>query len=282
MLQKSIFEYTDYRHYLSDYYQYQKETRKGFSYRYFLNKVGIKSPSFMKDVIEGKKNLSSVGIKKFSKALELSKRESEYFNNLVLFNQAKTSKKRQHYFLKLSGFQKRAEIHKVRKDKFEYFANWYNLAIREYIHSHKFYDNYEEMADAIEPKITVSQAKKAIALLSKLGLITLGDDGYYKVKDPLITFDPDLENIAAHNLHKSMQEISARALDTVPKEERYFRTFIGSFSEKAFQKIRLELDNARKKIIDIIKEDGDNDKKVYHMGMQLYKMEKNKKKRVKK
>jgi len=281
MLLKSLFEYTDYRHYLSDYYQYYKEIQKDFSYRYFLQKAGIKSPSFMKEVIDGRKNLSTISIKKFSKALAHSKRESDYFNNLVMFNQAATAKKRHYYFIQLSQFQNRAEIHTLRKDEFEYFANWYTIAIREYISSREFYDNYEELAEALQPKISVSQAMKAVALLKKLGLIVLGEDGFYTVKDPFITFDPDVENIAAHSLHKSMQRISAQAMDTVPKNERYFRTFIGSFSETAFQKIRLELDNARKKIIDIIKGDTDNNRKVYHMGMQLYQLEKTIKGRVK-
>ncbi len=278
---KSLFEYTDYRQYLADYYQLNKLIQPGFSYRYFLDKAGIKSPSFFKEVVESKKNLSSISIKKFAKALELSKRETEYFTNLVMFNQAKTPQKRQQYFTKLTGFVNRAEIHKVRKSKFEYFANWYNLVIREYILYNKFSGNYDKLVEIIEPKITLNQAKKSVALLKKLKMIILNDQGYYEASDSFVTFDPEVENIAAHKLHKSMQEINVNALDNVPKSERYFRTFIGSFSESAFQKIRLELDNSRKRIIDIVKED-EEEKKVYYMGMQLYKLQKTNSKKGKK
>jgi uncharacterized protein (TIGR02147 family) len=273
---KPLFEYNDFRTFLADYYQFNKLTRKGFSYRSFLGKAGIKGPSFLKEVIEAKKNLTSSSIRKLAKALELSKEETGYFRLLVLFNQAEKHAEKQRFFQKLSSFPTTTDIHAIKKDQFEYFSRWYNLAVREYIHAHPFFDDYKSLAGALLPKITTSQAQRAVELLKRLGLIKLGDNGRYCVTDPIITFDAETRNIAAHNLHKSMQAINARALDAVPKEQRYFRTILGSFSEAAFQRIRLELDGSRKRILDIINSDTD-EKKVYAVGMQLYQMEKRKK-----
>ena len=39
----SIFDYTDYRRYLSDYYYKCKRVSKAFSYRYFAKKAGVNS-----------------------------------------------------------------------------------------------------------------------------------------------------------------------------------------------------------------------------------------------
>jgi uncharacterized protein (TIGR02147 family) len=273
----TIFHYSDYRKFLAEYYQYRKLTQKGFSHRSFLKKAGISGPSFLKDVIEGRKNLSTGGIRKFAKALDLSKEESGYFRSLVLFNQEKKPALKQRLFLKVSSFTQNSGVYTLRKDQFEYFSRWYNVAVREYIHSHEFLDDYKALAAAISPKITIQQAWNAVTLLKKLNLIKQGYSGFYYVTDPIVTFDAELENMAAHRLHKSMQAISSRALDIVPKQDRYFRTIIGSFSENAFQKIRMELDMTRKRVLEIIKDDTDA-KKVYHLGMQLYKMEKNGKK----
>ncbi len=50
---RSIFEYIDYRRFLSDYYNHKKETSRTFSYRYFAEKAGLTSPSFLKHALPG-------------------------------------------------------------------------------------------------------------------------------------------------------------------------------------------------------------------------------------
>jgi uncharacterized protein (TIGR02147 family) len=274
----SIFNYTDYRQFLADYYQYRKAEDASFSYRSFLAKAGLKGPNFYREVVDGKKNLSPASIEKFAKALELSKREAEYFACLVLFNQAKTAARKQKYFEELSGFVRRSPVQKIQKSQYEYFSKWYNVTIREYIYSHKFKGDYETLVEQIVPKISVRQAQKAVELLEELGLIKKGKDGYYKVTDPIISTGTEINGIGAYSYHKAMLDNSKKALDTFKGDKRYFRAISGSFSEGAFQKIKLELDNARKRILDIIAEDT-NDKKVYHIGMQLFPMQRVNKKR---
>lgn len=277
----SIFEYTDYRQYLADYYKCMKSVDPSFSYRIFLTKAGLKGPNFYKEVVDGKKNLSPASIEKFTRALELSKRKKQYFTNLVLFNQAKTAAKKQKYFTELSGFARRSPVQKIQKNQYEYFSKWYNVTIREYIHSHKFKADYKKLVNDIVPKISIRQAQNAVKLLEELGLIARGKDGFYKVTDPIISTGPEINGIGAYTYHKSMLDNSKKALDAFSSDKRYFRSISGSFSEEAFQKIKLELDNARKRILDVIAEDA-NEKKVYHVGMQLFPMQRVNKKRGKK
>jgi uncharacterized protein (TIGR02147 family) len=80
-----------------------KKVSRFFSYRYFAQKAGINSPNFLKQVIESKRNLTPITIEKFSKALKLSEKESQYFLHLVLFNQAKLLQEKQsHYTVMVS------------------------------------------------------------------------------------------------------------------------------------------------------------------------------------
>ncbi len=277
----SIFNYSDYRQYLADYYKCMKSVDSSFSYRTFLTKAGLKGPNFYREVVDGKKNLSPASIVKFARALGLSKRKKEYFSNLVLFNQAKTAAKKQKYFTALSAFVRRSPVQKIQKSQYEYFSKWYNVTIREYIHSQKFKGDYEKLVESIVPKISVRQAKNAVALLEELGLVAREENGRYKVTDPIISTGPEINGIGAYSYHKTMLDNSKKALDTFKGDERYFRAISGSFSKDSYQKIKLELDNARKRILDIIAEDT-NDKKVYHVGMQLFPMQRVNRKRGKK
>lgn len=276
---KSLFDYTDYRQYLADYYRSKKETSTGFSHRVFLRKAGMSGPNFLKNVIDGKKNLSADSIKKFAKACGLSAKETGYFSGLVQYGQARTLQEKQKYFVVLSGFSPRSETQKIRADQFNYLSHWYNLAIREYIHSHKFLDDYRSLTRSITPKITPRQAKKSVNLLLDLGLIRLGNDGFYQVSDEIISTGSDINSIAARNLHKSMMEISSAITDSTPAEKQYMRTITGSFSDEAFGRIKLELDNTRKRILDIISEDTGASRKVHSVGIQLFPLEQTPKKR---
>ncbi|MFH1761525.1 MAG: TIGR02147 family protein [bacterium] len=84
----SVFDYTDYRRYLADYYTEQKEINPSFSYRYFAQKAGYNSSGMYKDIVSGRTNIKPGFIAKLSKAIRHGKREEEYFETMVLFNQA--------------------------------------------------------------------------------------------------------------------------------------------------------------------------------------------------
>src|SRR3989339_1594720 len=118
---RPLFDYVDYREFLKDYYEFKKLTQAGFSHRYFLAKAGLKGPNFLKNVIDRKKSLSSISIPQFAKALELNKKESEYFAALVLFNQAKQISRKQFYFNQLSEFATQSNAQQIQKNQMAYF-----------------------------------------------------------------------------------------------------------------------------------------------------------------
>ena len=85
----SVYDYTDYRAYLRDYYVAEKARRPAFSYRYFARRAGHTSPNFLKLVIEGKRNLGPASDTAFARALELDAEEAGFFAELVAYGQAK-------------------------------------------------------------------------------------------------------------------------------------------------------------------------------------------------
>jgi uncharacterized protein (TIGR02147 family) len=49
-----VFDYTDYRKYLSDYYDEQKKKTPSFSYRFFAKKAGYNSSGLYKDILSNR------------------------------------------------------------------------------------------------------------------------------------------------------------------------------------------------------------------------------------
>lgn len=100
-----ISNYLNYRDYLKDFLKFKRTQKMGirkYSYSDFAAAADLKSPQYLKLVIESKRNLSDDGIEKFAKALGLSKKESEHFSYLVRYNQATEPQERYQHLQKLS------------------------------------------------------------------------------------------------------------------------------------------------------------------------------------
>jgi uncharacterized protein (TIGR02147 family) len=84
--------FTSYRDYLKEFYRYKREITKTqlrpYSYATFAAAADIKSPNYLKLIIDGQRNLSTEMAKKFARALTLDKEEAEEFLALVDYTQA--------------------------------------------------------------------------------------------------------------------------------------------------------------------------------------------------
>ena len=169
---KSIYSYNDYRSFLGDYYVEKKKITRNFSFRYFSAKAGIKSPVFLRLVIDGKRNLTEMMIRRFITALELPKKQATFFRHMVLFNQAKTVEQKQEHYRICKSMRGLVTEHLLKNDQFDYFNKWYTSVVREIICLYDFQDNFTLIGQCIIPPVTPVQVKKAIELLLRLNMIS--------------------------------------------------------------------------------------------------------------
>ena len=89
----NLSAYTDFRQYLKDFYEFKKRTQsspiRAYSYATFSAAADIKSPNYLKLIIDGQRNLSDSMIKKFAQALQLTREQVDEFKALVHYGQAK-------------------------------------------------------------------------------------------------------------------------------------------------------------------------------------------------
>jgi uncharacterized protein (TIGR02147 family) len=268
-----VFDYTDYRKYLLDYYQERKKTSKAFSYRYFAGKAGINSVGLYKDVIEGRQSLGRGLMLKFSQALELNDRESEYFLNMVLFNEASSIEERRLYFRKLmSSYDSKA--YKVDGTQYEFYSKWYYSAIRALLSYFPCDGDFSALARCLNPPIRPEQAKKAIKVLEKLGMIGRDAHGNYRPLDAVITTgsgnnERNVQTLNLINFQKAMLLMAAKSYDSPTFKEMDMSTLTMSFSRETFQIIKQEIVALRKKIAGLAELDAKPDR-VYQMSYNLF------------
>ena len=266
---KSVYEFIDYRKFLEYYYAEKKKTSRHFSYRFFAQKTGINSPSFLKHVMDGKRNLTAPAIEKFGTALKLNKKEMVYFRHLVRFNQAKTSHEKQEHYAVLRSMSEAVKESVLKSSQFDYFDKWYTVVIRELICLYNFKGNYTLLAKAIQPAITASEAKKAVKLLLKLKLVKQKKNGTFVQSNKALVVDDTITSMAVRSFIETMLERAKSALHSFEKSERHISGVTLGISQATYEVLAAEIDAFKDRVKTIVNRD-EHSSRVYQMNISLF------------
>ena len=266
---KSIFDYTDYRRFLREYYAWAKTNKRGFSHRAFMAKTGMSGPNYFKRVMEGVHTLTDNSIPKFASALDLTDSEANYFKYLVYFNQAGTLDEKDRLFGILMDLKTPHAHYVLEKAQYDYYKDWYNIAIREMLSFFPYKDNAKEMAKRLAPAVPPKKVKQSIELLEGLGLIDKAEDGTYRAASKFILTDPDVQSLFIPKFHQAMTRLAVDAITRFPKDERYFSSSTVSVSERTYKEIIELIRGTRKEVLRKVGEDQEPER-VYHLNMQLF------------
>jgi uncharacterized protein (TIGR02147 family) len=266
---KTIFAYDDYRQFLRDSYALLKARDPKFSFRFFSRIAGFKSSSVLKDVMEGKRNIGRHNIGKFAKALKLEKDEAFFFEHLVLMNQAKTLKEREHHAERLLQSQKMKELHPLADAQFNYFRRWYFVPVRELVSTVGFREDPEWIARKISPRISALDAAAALENLKKLGLVERGADGKLRQTNENVASGDEVTSTAVFSWHHEMLKKAAESLDRHEYDERDISAVSVSVSADRLPKLKEMIRTFRKAILDECSRDP-SPEGVYHLGIQLF------------
>ena len=269
----SIFNYTDYRHFLADYYSIQKCDKPFFSYRYFAKKAGFSSSGFYKELVDGKKSLSRGLILKFAQAMKLSAKETEYFENMVYFNEAKTVDERRMYFNRMMASHN-SKVYRLFADQYEYFSHWYYVAVREMMSFVRTKDTAHAIAGLLNPPVSVGQVKKALEVLERLKLIRKDKDGCYVQDAAVISTDyPEndrrVDLVGVINFQKEMMKRAEESYDRYPMQSIDMSTLTLSISKEGYGNIKKEIAKFRKTLLNLCDNDKNSDR-VYQVNYQLF------------
>lgn len=266
---KEVFQFLDYRKFLEFFYQEQKRSKRNFSYRYFAQKAGITSPSFLKAVTEGKRNLSSKSIEQFCKAIDFKAKEARYFTHLVLFNQSKTAMEKQEYYAVLRSMSDTIQEDTLKSEQYGYYDKWYTSVLRELICLYDFQDNYELIANTVLPPITNVEAKKSIELLLRLSLIVRNADGSYQQIRTAIKADGSMSSLSVRNFMDTMLDHARQALHGMDRSERHISSITLGISPVAYATLLGEIQAFKDRVKAIVNKDEEGTR-VYHLNLGLF------------
>ena len=266
---KSIYEYRDFRKYMADYYAEQKKI-VGFSWRSFAKAAKFSSPVYLKLVCEGKSGLSKKARVRVASAMGLSGFESDFFVLLVAYDQAKDAKTKTEIFNSLQEIILSNRVGILERAFFEYYSNWLNSAIRELAASVDS-ASPKGLAKLCFPEVSADAVAQSLKFLTRSKLLrkSTRKGQYTQGRKSISTGTLPSSVMAVRNLHRQMGNLAVESLDSVPVSERNFSTITLGLTEGAYEDIVAEMQNFRRKVVDIAAKDQGTER-VYELNLQLF------------
>lgn len=273
-----LHSYTDFRKYLKDFYEYKVyETRRSispYSYKTFSAASDMRSPNYLKLVIEGERNLSAKSAKKFAKALGLNRLETEEFLLLVEYGQSMDPLERNRHLKALSEYRmqrriREGEIKSEVVEKSPHWAAWLLYALAD----HKEADfSLDGLRRLLRGRIKDADINKAFEMLLENGSLVKDESGAVKKG---VVAPPALDDVPAEIIRKLQSELIYIGMESLLNDratEREFGSLTLCLTEKEFQALKFELRHLRKRVFkdNLVAREQSKGDTVYQLNIQLF------------
>jgi len=244
----SVYGYTNYRQYLKDYYDFKKDSCKGFSYRSFSKSAGFSSPNYLKLVSEGTRNISLDACEKFVKALALEGQMADYFATLVQMNQSKLDREKELFLTKLKNLTPQSKKRELNLENLKYLSNWLHPVLREIVELEDFDESPYWISRRLTSNASLNEISSALSFLKKENFLVSNQDGKLVAQDNMVISSDEVKNIAIRNYHRQMLSQATESLDTVAMEDREFGALTIVLPESATDELKYKLKKFRQEL----------------------------------
>jgi uncharacterized protein (TIGR02147 family) len=266
----NVTDYLDFRVFLQDWFEAKKRFNSRYSHRVFVRMAGKKSPSLLKEVIEGKRKLSSGAMGGFVKALGLNGAEESYFSDLVALEQEKDVGLREKAWLRLSAKRRFSDATRLEGVSYAYLAHWYCPAIRELASSEKFRADPKWIAKQLRPPIPAALAKQALKTIVDLGLVKINEDGSAEVLEGSLVTPHEVAHMAAGAYHRQMLSLAVESVGRFGPEERHLQGVTVCVSPELIPKLKMELDAFQERILDLCDSAEGDPTQAFQLSLSLF------------
>lgn len=277
-LEPQLSNYLDYRKYLEDFYRFKRELTKNqlrpYTYSVFAASADIRSPNYLKMIIEGKRNLSEDMIQKFARALGLNKQKTNEFRLMVLFNQTTDPSERNIYLKDLSntrveGQIKAGEIDPKTMNKVPSWVAWVLFAM---VDQEGVQYTADELRGLLRGKAQLDEINEALNSLLASGDLIRDDEGKIKKGRNLTEGAEEIPVALIRKLQTQLMLLGLESLYEDHPTEREFGTLTLALTKQEFEEIRFKLRQLRKQIhkdtgLARLNQPGE---RVYQLNLQLF------------
>ncbi|MFT5681746.1 MAG: hypothetical protein ACI8RZ_002658 [Myxococcota bacterium] len=263
-----VFAYLSYRTYLQEWFTAQKAADQRYSHRLFARRAGVRSPSLLGEVIAGRRNLTAITQEGFIEAMRLSHVQATFFADLVRFDQAETTDDKRRAWDRIAASRRFRSARPIDAGMVRYLSSWYYPAVRELAWRSDFQADPAWISVRMLPKITLGQARDALATLRELNML-VEQDGRLRPQDVSLVTPHQVADMAAHNYHLQMIERARDAVTAIEPEERHLCAVTVAIPIELIPRLKAELDAFQERLLHLCDEHVADAKQVVQLNLQL-------------
>lgn len=257
----SIYKYFDYRNFLVDLFNWKKSECRCFSHRNLAQHLGLKAPGHILFIMQGKRRLTIDLAERLAEYLKLSKRESDYLLNLISFNHARNPNEKQYAFERLNSLRSRT-AKKTDPSLYEFYSKWYYSVVRASLDVQKFSGDFKALAQGIRPQITQNEAKEAICVLERLGMVIKDNHGYYHPSEPVISTGDTWQSATIEQLQSQLINLGRQSLEETTKDKRDISSCTITLSDSSFKILKEKIKNFRSELMELANQENHPDRVI--------------------
>lgn len=263
----ALLRYMDYRAFLRDFYEHQKESHPAWSYRFMSSRLNV-DPGQLVKILHGKLHLPQRALGAAIRLCALDGRDAAYFEELVRFAKAQSaeeSARSLERLVALRGISSAA----ISRDQSDYYRAWYHTVIRALLGIAPFRGDWETLGSLCLPAITAKQAHESVDLLERLGIIRRDEQGTLRLAERHVTPGEEVQPETVRQFQKDTIDLAKQALNAVPRQEREISTITMALSEADIRLIQEWIRDLRRQIQTLADSTHDPDR-VFHLNVQLF------------
>lgn len=267
-----LTSYMDFRSYLQDFLDFKRSQKLGirkYSHSDFAAAADMKSPQYLKLVINRQRNLSEDGVAKFCKALGLNKEDSCEFLHLVFYNQATKPKERYKYLQKLSE-------HRARSVQGIKTPHWLKVIIYSICEGMAGEYSQSDFKNLLGDKCKMNELKECLVELVADKAINCETnqkgDTLYKKSVGQNTFSSDIPLDVIKKIQSDLLLLALESLFSDSPKDRDLGSFSIALTAKEFEDTKFEIRKFRKSLLKdlLIKREKSPGEKVFQVQFQIF------------
>lgn len=274
-----LSDYMNYREYLAAFYAFKrastKKSLRPYNYAMFSAAANIKSPNYLKMIIEGKRNLSDDMVVKFAKALGLNKEQAEELNLLVNFTQSMDPADRNLWLKKLSEHRVGTKLKAGEIDRrtWEKVPNWVAWIIYAMVDQQGVVFDVKTLKTLLRGKAAEDEIDTALNTLITSGELKLdATTGELRKGRSLIENPEEVPVALVRKLQAQLMYMGLESLYQDAPTEREFGTLTMSLTKAEFDELKFKLRQMRKTMHkdNTIARMNTKGERVYQLNIQLF------------
>jgi len=262
----SLWTTTDYRVFLRDWLETEREARTAVSLRWMAQKLAM-DPSLLSKILAQERHLSHSRVQPICDLLKLEGVEAEYFRLCVHYAKAKGHREAQACFARMAELRR---VSPVPLDDIQvaYWESWIHVALRSLLSCGRFGDDWERLGSMLRPRQSARKVREGVLVLERLGLAERDPDGIWQVREAFLRDGSPAQAPMVRHFHRQSLLLSLEAIEGLPRELRDLSSLTVSIPPEGYPRIVEMVKEFRARVLATVA-GMDQPDRVYQLSMQL-------------